>query len=208
MVAQAPGVVNLLENHPIETAAVQANVPLGFWCIKDFYAPEQLRWLKELSMKVFRDNGVTLHKAHSPKTGGTYYKTLAASRSPCTCKYSYAGFNADKKDSNYLQWMDTYDPHQGPEPEHNTLFRSLLEPFQRKMGIPVEMCPDLVVGNLYGDPTNYIGEHTDSDPLFDTRSGESVIVSINLAMDGLFYGRLCHERAQLSAEAGEKNALS
>ena len=101
MVAQAPGVVNLLENHPIETAAVQANVPLGFWCINDFYEPDQLKWLKELSMKVFTDNGVRLHKALTTKKGGTYYTTLAASRSPCTCKYSYAGFDAHKKANNY-----------------------------------------------------------------------------------------------------------
>ena len=41
MVAQAPGFVNLLEGHPIETAAEQVKVPLGFWGLNDFYAPDQ-----------------------------------------------------------------------------------------------------------------------------------------------------------------------
>ena len=47
MVAQAPGFVNLLEGHPIETAAVQAKVPLGFWGLNDFYEPDQLRSLQD-----------------------------------------------------------------------------------------------------------------------------------------------------------------
>ena len=103
MVAQAPGFVNLLEGHPIETAALQAKVPLGFWGFNDFYEPDQLQWLQNLSMRVMENDGVRLHKANTPKTGGTFYKTLAASKSPCTCKYSYAGFDAAKEASNYLQ---------------------------------------------------------------------------------------------------------
>ena len=56
----------------------------------------------------------------------------------------------------------------------------------------------------YGDPTEHIGEHTDSDPLFDTEQGPSVIVSVNLAMDGLFYGRLYTEKGlAMSAELAE-----
>jgi hypothetical protein len=149
MVVQAPGFVNLLAGHPIETAAEQVRVPLGFWGLNGFYEPEQLQRLQDLSLKVMNAKGVRLHRAQSSKTGNTYYKTFAACKSPCTCKYTYAGFDANKAASNYGQWRDSAEPG---EEEYNMLFRELLEPFQRKMNIPVEMCPDLVVGNLYGDP--------------------------------------------------------
>ena len=127
-----------MADHPIGVAATQANVPLGFWCINDFYPQEFLVDLQARSQELFDCKGVRLHKPQSTKVGNTYYKTFAASKYPCRCMYSYAGFQAEKAASNYRFWNNDADQDMA---RANELFRALMEPFQKRLGIPCEMCP-------------------------------------------------------------------
>ena len=140
--AQDASFDDLLADHPIGVAATQSKVPLGFWRINDFYTQEDLASLQARSRELFDLHGVRLHKALTAKVGSTYYKTFAASKHPCSCMYSYAGFQAGKASSNYKFWNNDADADMA---RANELFRALMLPFQTRLGIPFEMCPDPVV---------------------------------------------------------------
>ena len=83
---QDPEFEDLLAGHPIARAAAEKGVPLGMWKVKNFYPQDSWASLYQASLRLFRVHGVTLHKAESPKTGDTYYKTFAASKVPCSCR--------------------------------------------------------------------------------------------------------------------------
>ena len=80
-----------------------------------------------------------------------------------------------------------------------------MRPFACKLNIPLDQMPDLVVGNCYGEETEHIGEHTDTHKFFDGLNGNCVIVSINIAQDGLFYGRLRFEKNSECVSAAAKD---
>ena len=196
-------------------AACRAQVPLGFWSVRDFYDTAELQQLQAMSATVFAAIGNRMHKPNTTKEGGTYYRTLAAAKHPCSCRYEYAGFKATRE-AGYRVWGDENDTD--PEMrEANQLFRRLTAPFRDRLGIDELRLPDLVLGNMYAEETEHIGEHSDSHPLFDSGNGPTLIISINLQADGIFYGKFFRapnvDGAPTSSELQEhkthfKNALA
>ena len=130
--------VDHFAGHPITQAAVDASTPLGLWQIGELYGKRELEELQKMSMALFENHGVKMHKAGSPKEGLTYYQTLSATRFPCMCQYTYAGLNAMK---GTLQWG-------GADNVQTTLFTQRLAPFRSKFNIDLAVCPDMVAGNL------------------------------------------------------------
>ena len=169
---QACGADDMFGNsHPVGKAALKAGVELGCWTIRDFFSKKDFECLKQRS-QTSMSTAVRLHSPETFKDGGTYYRTLAASKRPCTCKYGSAGFNPERDVSKYGFW------HPDGDDEFSRLCVDLLRPFADKFNIPIDMMPDLVVGNCYGEETEHIGEHTDTHKFFDGLNGNCVILSI------------------------------
>ena len=129
------------------------------------------------------------------------YKTLQASKWPCTCRYVYGGVTTKY---GFLQYghrtHSTFTAGDLPtagtlgSPGQagnwvNTLINALgdklLTALVRKPG-SADVLPDYVVANEYQDSSKCIGYHSDSDPLFGTADSETVIFSFNLSRDGIF----------------------
>jgi hypothetical protein len=90
--------------------------------------------------------------------GKTVYYTWQAMANQCRCKYGYGGTSAHK--------VYTWDCPGDERPMNKAMLR-LREEHMKLFGIKDKaMFPDCIVANMYTDPSNFIGEHTDSDPLF------------------------------------------
>jgi len=137
----------------------------------------------------------------NPSTCEFRYKTLQASKWPCSCRYIYGGISKRHRFLQYGQLdQPTFNignlPSAGTRDEPgqagnwvNTLIDGLGRDLLAKARMAPDKnhaLPDYVVANEYPDASRCIGEHSDADPLFGALDNESVIFSFNISRDGIF----------------------
>ena len=94
--------------HEMVDASDAVGKPSGLWSIQNVYTDELRRKLVSASLRYFEKAGAVLGRGEaSTAQGGTRYKTVAASRRPCTCM-CYAGYDAAQDKFGYSQWLENW----------------------------------------------------------------------------------------------------
>jgi hypothetical protein len=158
---QAANAVDLLKGTVLEHAGKK----FGFWMyqLPGLFADSvaDYRSVCDVINQAMRSTeGALLGRgaASTAEARGTEYYTWQAVANQCRCKYGYAGTGGH----TVFQW-----DRPGDERPMNLAMLRLRQEHMRLFGIKdAAMFPDCIVANLYTDPSNHIGEHTDSDPLF------------------------------------------
>ena len=147
------GAQDVLKNTRLESSAST----LGFWCyqISGLFQDNQVqreRICKLLLGTMEQEGAVRGRSLASTAVAKLMeYKTWQASGPGCCCKYECSG----TANHMLLGWEKNVGLHE-LRAEHMRILR--ME--------DADSFPEFVVANLYDDPTVYIGEHADSDPLF------------------------------------------
>ena len=169
--------------------------------LEDVFRQDKLQQIQLVSDRLMTSEAAKLlgAKPNSPKCLPFGYKTLQASKWPCTCRYRFAG---NQRHTFYQYGKPSRNLALGPRPGDAeqlpglTDLSSLLEAGLRERmrgtlfssrGTSSSSMPDYVVMNRYHHPEAMIGEHHDADPIFDAVANQAVILSFNLQADGIMF---------------------
>ena len=165
--------------------------PLQCWLIRIdnvIGKPEIQQELSRMSHRLM-EASQTLHAPNSPQTADTYYKSINASRWPCSCKYYHDGWIPGKHrgemysiaDDQRLNRLET-----AARPELKKILQPLIKGMASRLNVFESLLPSYVVGNLYPESSSFIGVHSDDGELFGSHSGPTVIFSLTLNRDSVF----------------------
>ena len=122
------------------------------------------------------------HHRHSSDDTHTRYRSIHASKFPCTCKNWFPGWGPP---SHIVNVYDTPEPL----PALDDVIGDISENLATRLNVPQHCIPTYVVANRYVHPTSFIGYHSHNDHLFGAPSGPTVMLSLNLLGDGMFVVR-------------------
>lgn len=157
----------------------------GCWLysLENIFDPLSHEVVKQMLSRLMA-NAPKRGKPNSPKDEEFTYRTLNATRSPCTCAYEYAGYSKDKHKLG--QFIVGSDAHVAAAerarraPEHHipglddlatsmyTALRCRLSTVEGGPRMTPAAYPGYWVANRYTSEMQCIGEHHDADAIFKT----------------------------------------
>ena len=188
------GGIDLLQDTTDGLKDLANNSKYPFWLIAVPNVLNTDMWTKlsVQSCKMMQDAQKLGQRPNTPLDDNFKYRSINASRYPCTCEYWYPGWI--EKKHKVMMYGHPHDGVDGIKPLVNKELHGALESIMiplstclaDKFHVPLHCLPTYVVGNLYSHPTAYIGYHSDDGDLFDAANGPTVIVSLNLLRDSIF----------------------
>ena len=169
---------DLLEGTPVYDFCESG--PLKCWLIRIdnlIEIPDTRRELADLSRGLMMSSQ-TLHTPHTTKTKDTYYKSINASRWPCSCRYFYKGWEPGKHKVEVYSVADDrrlVGLANAASPQLKNILQPLLSNMATGLHVNPDTLPSYVVGNLYPEssssvstPTtgNYLGRTADLQLFF------------------------------------------